>query len=38
MGELTYYRLASIHNVYVMVKLAEEIRARLIAWEHKGLK
>jgi tRNA-guanine family transglycosylase len=25
-GELTYFRLASLHNVYFMLRLSEEIR------------
>lgn len=29
-GELTYYRLASIHNVRVMVRLSEEIRKLIL--------
>lgn len=29
-GELTYYRLASIHNVRTMVRLTEQLRAKIL--------
>lgn len=37
-GELSYFRLASIHNLYFMLRLMEEIRKSIRSGTFKELK